>query len=82
MKVSVKQYMHSAQWNGIYRNGEMHPDAPPHDLFIGQPPRIQDAPPYHLKHVPEDVIQKVDQRYKASHERLTAAYPSGEYSNT
>lgn len=78
MKVSVKRYMHSAEWNGIYGNGDMHPDAPPHDLFIGAPPRIQDAPPYQLKCVPEDVILKVEQRYLASHDRLAAAFPLGE----
>ena len=78
VKVWVKQYMHSEEWNGIYGNGGVHPDAPPHDLFIGHPPSIQDAPPYNLKRVPENVIMKVEQRYLASHERLAAAYPLGE----
>ncbi|CAB1104354.1 unnamed protein product [Ectocarpus sp. CCAP 1310/34] len=75
VKVRVKKHMHGAEWNGIHEDGNLNPDALPHDLFIGSPPRIQDAPPYKLKRVPEDVIQKVEQRYLASHERLAAAFP-------
>ena len=45
VKVWVKQYMYSEEWNGIYGNTDVHPDAPPHDHFIGHPPSIQKAPP-------------------------------------
>ena len=76
--VRVKQYMHSKEWNGIGTDGRLDPNAPPHDLFIGHPPRLHNALPYKPKSVPEDVIVKVEQRYQASHDRLAAAYPCGE----
>lgn len=78
VKVRVKHHMHGTEWKGIGRNGDADPDASPHDLFIGHPPRIQDAPPYELKEVSDEVIRKVEQRYLASHERLAASYPLGE----
>lgn len=78
VKVSVKQYTHSAKWNGICGNGDVHPDAPLHDLFIGHPPSIQDSPSYHSKRVCDDVILKVEECYLISPERLTVAYPLGD----
>ncbi|CAM9954967.1 unnamed protein product, partial [Choristocarpus tenellus] len=54
VKVSVKRYMDNTEWSEIGGDLAMDPNAPPHDLFIGHPPRIQDAPPYQLKSVPKD----------------------------
>ena len=51
VKISLKQYMDSAKWNGIYGNGDVHPDAPPHDHFIAHPLSVKDVPTYNLKHV-------------------------------
>ncbi|CAB1097757.1 unnamed protein product [Ectocarpus sp. CCAP 1310/34] len=77
VKVRVKHHMHGTECKGIGRNGDVDPNAPPHDLFIGHPPRIQDAPPYELKEVSDEIIRKVEQRYLASHESLAATYPLG-----
>lgn len=77
VQVTFKRYMHEKEWRGITADGSLDPDAPPHDLFYGNPPRLHDAPPYKLKDVPEDIQNKVKQRYEASHERLAAAYPGG-----
>ena len=65
VKISLKQYMDSAKWNGIYGNGDVHPDAPPHDHFIKM-------------YTQQPLARKVERRYLASHERLTATYPLGE----
>ncbi|CAM9958284.1 unnamed protein product [Choristocarpus tenellus] len=62
VKACVKRYMHSTEWSGIGGDVAMDPNSPPHDLFIGHPPCIQDAPPCQLKSVPKDVILKVEQR--------------------
>lgn len=76
--VSFKQYMHSPEWTGMYRDGRFSASAPSHRVFIGPVPRMRDAPHYMLKVVEEKTITSIEQRYEASHARLEATYPCGE----
>lgn len=75
--VSVKEFMHSPYWAGFDEHGQPAVGAPPHQVFPGGVPRLQDAPPFKLKELDGDIIRKIERRYKASRPRLRTRYFDG-----
>ena len=76
MTVGMKEFMHHELHTGLTREGVF--TGPPHDLFVGGIPKVEDAPPFELKALDDKILDKIQQRYDCVHQRLKALYPDGE----
>ena len=73
--VGMKEFMHHERFTGMTREGVF--GGPPHELFIGSIPKVEDAPPFEFKAIDEITLDKIQQRYDCVHSRLEALYPDG-----
>lgn len=74
--VGMKQYVHSPAYTGMDSDGNF--EGSPIPLFISGIPLVEEAPAFMLKTVDAAMIDKIKQRYDASHSRVDAAFPHGE----
>eukprot|EP00903_Cladosiphon_okamuranus_P021646 g19900.t1 len=77
--VVVKLKMHDEDWLGFSSDGKKvgsGPDFKPWRLMLCNDMRLEEAPPYHLKEVPDEVINQVQMRQEASWMKLPGAYPA------
>lgn len=81
--VQVKKFMHHDNWCGFSPDGKevgTGDGFEPHCLLYAGMVRLEGTPAYHLKEVDPHTIHMIKQRQKASHSRLAAAFPGGEFS--
>lgn len=76
VSVGMKESMHRGTYTGVSVAGVL--EGPPHVLFDGGVPVVEEAPSCPLKDVPERVQQNVRRCYDAVHSRVDALFPSGE----
>ena len=74
--VGMKEFMHHELHTGLTREGVF--TGPPHDLFVGGIPKVEDAPQFKLKALDAKILDKIQQRYDCVHQRFKALYPDGE----
>ena len=80
--VMVKLKMHDDAWLGFSSDGKEVGSGlgfKPWRLMRCTDVRLEEAPPYPLKKVPEEVIHQIEMRQEASWKRLPGAFPGGEW---